>query len=278
MARQVGSELPTKVGEGPEAVSCMETFLILTVTALVLAIVTRGIGTNELVTNAEFSCSRFKQRRDVAFGIGETVGKLKAVVCLKTFHGYALSAKAFNNVMQEMCGGIGTLFGISSQNAVSGVFVDHRILIEFQSRFCDAGSGNDLYVDLDALAGVLHLFIRLGGVLLPGLFLRCQSFASENAPQTFDAAAVSSLAQAAPEFYDAELGIAAPHVSDELQLRFGVLVGMAVGTMRSACQRFYAAIIPCHPEVDVGRPFVILSAGTEHSEFLCMFHLECVIL
>ena len=136
VARQVGGELPTKVGEGPEAVSCMETFLILTVTALVLAIVTRGIGTNELVTNAEFSCSRFKQRRDVAFGIGETVGKLKAVVCLKTFHGYALSAKAFNNVMQEMCGGIGTLFGISSQNAVSGVFVDHRILIEFQSRYC----------------------------------------------------------------------------------------------------------------------------------------------
>lgn len=99
----VGSSLPTKVGEGPEAVSCVEAFLILAVTALDLAIVTRGVGTNELVTNAEFSSSRFKQRRNVAFGIGETVGELKAVIRLNTFHGHTLSAKGFNNVSQEMC-------------------------------------------------------------------------------------------------------------------------------------------------------------------------------
>lgn len=99
----VGSELPTKVGEGPEAVSCIETFLILAVAAFDLTIVTRGVGTNEFVTNAEFSGGGFKQRWDVAFGIGKTVGKFKAVVRLNTFHSHALSAKGFNNVSQEMC-------------------------------------------------------------------------------------------------------------------------------------------------------------------------------
>ena len=145
-------------------------------------------------------------------------------------------------------------------------------MIELQFRIRDAGSGHDLYVNLDALARVLHLFIGLGCVLLPRLFLCCQSFASENAPQTFDAAAVSPLAQAAPEFYDAELGIAAAHVSDELQLRFGVLVRMTVGAPRPACQRFYAAVIPRLPEVDVRRCLVILPAGSGHSVFLRIFH------
>ena len=105
--------------------------------------------------------------------------------------------------------------------------------------------------DLDALTGVLHLFIGLGRVLLPGFFLRCQSFASENAPQTFDAAAVSPLAQAAPEFYDTELGIAAAHVPDELQLRFRMLVRMTVRATRPACRRFNATVVYRLPEIDV---------------------------
>ena len=162
--------------------SCVETFLVFPMAALDLAVVARGVGTNELVTNAKLGSGGFKQRRNVAFGIGETVGKLKSVVRLNTFHDHAFSAKGFNNAPQEMCRRIGTLFGVSSQNAVSGVFIDRRILIELQFRVCDSGSGHDLYVNLDALAGVLHLFIGLGRVFLPGFFLLRQSFASENTP------------------------------------------------------------------------------------------------
>ena len=69
----------------------------------------------------------------------------------------------------------------------------------------------EVYVDWDALAGVLHLLIGLGRVLPPGRCIRYRFLASENAPQAFDAAAVSSLARSAPAFCDTGLDIATAH-------------------------------------------------------------------
>ena len=51
-ATLVGSELPTKVGERVEAVVGVEAFLVFTVTAFDLAVMTGCIGPNKLVENA----------------------------------------------------------------------------------------------------------------------------------------------------------------------------------------------------------------------------------
>ena len=51
-ATLVGSELPTKVGERVETVRVVEEFLVFSVAALDLAIVTRRIRTDQLVADA----------------------------------------------------------------------------------------------------------------------------------------------------------------------------------------------------------------------------------
>ena len=56
----LGSELPSKIGEGKEGVGVVKTFLILPVAAFNLAVVTRSIRTDEFVTDSKFRGSLLK--------------------------------------------------------------------------------------------------------------------------------------------------------------------------------------------------------------------------
>lgn len=87
--------------------------------------------------------------------------------------------------------------------------------VQLQLRLRDTAYRNKLYVDLDALAGILHLLVGLGLVLLPGLLLLCQPFAAQYPPQAFDAAGIAALSQPCPQLNDAEPGIPAAHAADE---------------------------------------------------------------
>ena len=79
-------ELLCKVIQRVKVVARIETFQILTVTALDLASVPRRIRADQLVPDARFGGSPFKQRWQIAFAIGKAIGELKAVVCLHTLH------------------------------------------------------------------------------------------------------------------------------------------------------------------------------------------------
>ncbi len=57
------SQLSIEVSKRVETMGIVEATLILTVAALYLAIVTRGIGTNQLVPNAQL-CSGLLKERD----------------------------------------------------------------------------------------------------------------------------------------------------------------------------------------------------------------------
>ena len=57
--------------------------------ALHLAVMPWCVRANELVSDAQLSGGFLKQGRDVPLRIGKTVGKLKAIVGLNTFHGDA---------------------------------------------------------------------------------------------------------------------------------------------------------------------------------------------
>ena len=60
----------------------IETLLVFAVAALHLAVVPRCVRADQLMSNASAGQRCFKQGRDIALAVGETVGKLKAVVCL----------------------------------------------------------------------------------------------------------------------------------------------------------------------------------------------------
>ena len=79
-------ELLCKVLERIERVARIEPFLILTVAALHLAVVTRGVWTGQLMPDIQLGSRLFKQRRQIALAVGKTIGEPKAVVRLNTLH------------------------------------------------------------------------------------------------------------------------------------------------------------------------------------------------
>lgn len=76
------SKLLGKVIKRIEEMGGIEAFLVLTVTALNLAIVSRSIRTNKFVANSKLSSSFLKQCRQIPPAGGETIGEFKAIVCL----------------------------------------------------------------------------------------------------------------------------------------------------------------------------------------------------
>lgn len=80
------SELFCKVVKGKERVGRIEAFLVLPVASLHLAVMSGGVRADQLVPDTKLSSSGFKQGRNLPLAGRETVGKLKAVVSLDTFH------------------------------------------------------------------------------------------------------------------------------------------------------------------------------------------------
>lgn len=125
----VRSELRTKIGEGEETVGVIETLLILAVTAFHFAIVSWRIGADQFVANPE-ACSRLlKKSWQVFFAVGETVGKLKAIVSLNALYPNAPAFEPDDHFFEEIRRRIGTLLRIGSQITQSGIFVYCRILV-----------------------------------------------------------------------------------------------------------------------------------------------------
>ena len=109
------SELPGEVIQGIKAMAGVKAFLVLPVAALHLAVVTRCIGTNQLVANARAGGSFLKQRGTILFARKEAVGELRAVICLGALDVDALERVPLDQLVQKIGGGIGGLFQVGSQ-------------------------------------------------------------------------------------------------------------------------------------------------------------------
>ena len=193
----VGSELPTKVVEGIERVLVVKAFLVFAVAAFHLAIVTRRIRPDKLVADPQLLQCRFKKSWLVP-GCRKPVGKLQTIIGLNALYRNSLPGKFQNNLLEKICGRIGALLWISAQNAVAGKLVNSSVLIQPQFWVCDTLSGYYLHVDLDSLAGMRHLFIRLGCILLCLLALGDHSVTLHDPVQTFHTPVVTSFSESAP--------------------------------------------------------------------------------
>lgn len=79
-ATVMNGDLLGKDIDGIKGVGIVEAFLIFAVAAFDLTVVSGSIGAYELVSNAELSGGVFKKSRNIPFGVGKAVGKLKAIV------------------------------------------------------------------------------------------------------------------------------------------------------------------------------------------------------
>ena len=117
-----------------------------------------------------------------------------------------------------------------------------------------------------------HLLVRLWGVSLFLLLLWEHPQFAHDSKQALRPAGIAALSQSVPQLHQTELRVAAAHVPDQLQLRFCVLVRMAVRPPGLTGQGLHTPIPANPPEVDIRPALVVLPAGSAYAVFLRVFH------
>ena len=266
------SELFLKVSQREKRTNRIEAFLVFPVAALYFSVVSWGVRADELVADAKISGSLFKKGLDIPFAVGKTVCKFKTVVGLNTFHTDTPAGIPLHQPLQKVGGGVGGLLRIGGQEAEPGELVNGGILEQAQFWVRDAASGDDLYIYLDSFSRTGHLLVRLWRISFFLLLLWEHSQFAHNGKQALRSAGVAALLQAVPQLHQADLWIAAAHIPDQLQLRFGMLVWMAVRTPGLASQRCHTPIPPGTPKVNIRPALVVLPAGSADAILLRVFH------
>ena len=169
---------------------------------------------------------------------------------------------------QEISGGIGELLRISRQETKPGELVNGGILEQAQFWVGDAAARDYLHIHLHPFSRMGHLLVRFWRICL-FLFLLWEhpQFAHDSKQ-----AGIAALLQAVPQLHQAKLRIAAAHIPDQLQFRFGMLVWVALRPPGLAGQGLHTPIPASPPEVDIRPALAVLPAGSADAIFLRIFH------
>lgn len=90
--------------------------------------------------------------------------------------------------------------------------------------------------------------------------------------QAFRTTGVTTQSQTVPQLHHAQRGIAAAHISDQLQFCLSVLAWVTMRPSGLAGQGLHTAVPTALPEVDIRPAFVIFPAGTADAVFRRVFH------
>ena len=123
------SELPGEVIQGVKTVAGIEALLILAVTTLHFTVVAWSIGADELVADTQLCGGGLKQSREIPLAVGKTVGELKSIVSLDTFHADTSAGVPLEQLFQKIGGGTGGLLRVGSQEAQAGKLVNSSVLV-----------------------------------------------------------------------------------------------------------------------------------------------------
>lgn len=228
----------------------IELLVIFTVATLHLAVVARCVGTDELVADAELFQFQLKEGRFIGAFWQEAVGKLSAVVGLDTFNEIR---ELFHNMAQKNGGGIGAVLLKSLYIPESAVLIQEGILKPLRRLLLvhNTSLRNEFHIDLNTLAGILHLFVGFGNILGVWRFYRHSAAFPQETVQPGNGPGIASLPELDPQHNDPGAWVAAAHVQDELNFFRRVLVWVMMWPARAVCQRLERTVIPLAPTVDV---------------------------
>ena len=186
----------------------------------------------------------------------EAVCELQAVVRLDAFNGIG---EALDTVLYEFRRRVGVVLLERFKVTEAAVFIDEGILVVvaailfgiLNSSADQAGAGDEFDVDLDLLTRIIRLFVRFGDILWVRQLHGHLASLSQKAIQTGYGSAVSSLPELDPEHHQACVWVPAPHVVDQLDFLWLVLIRVTVWPVRTIFKRFQRAVIAFHPAVDV---------------------------
>ena len=125
----------------------------------------------------------------------------------------------------------------------------------FLSNYTDLWNKFD--IDLNPLARVGHLLIRLGNVFGIWQFHSHLTSFSQEAVKARNGTGISPLPKLDPKHHQASVGVPAAHIQDEFDLLRGMLVWMAVRTVGTVGQGLERSVISFPPSVDILAVFVV---------------------
>ena len=106
--------------------------------------------------NPQLGGGFLKKGLDIPLTVGKTVGKLKTIVSLDTFHTDAPASVPLYQPFQKVGRGTGELLRIGGQEAESGELVNSGILKQAQLRVSDTAARDDLHIHLDSFSRISH--------------------------------------------------------------------------------------------------------------------------
>lgn len=130
--------------------------------------------------------------------------------------------------------------------------------------------GDKFDINLDSLAGIIHLLIGLRDIFGIWQLYRHLTAFSQKTVQTRNRAGVAPLPQLHPEHDQAGVGIPAAHILNQLDLLRPMLVRMAVRPVRAVFRRCLRPIVSLAPAVDV------LPVGVVPGRRFCDSMLLCI--
>ena len=113
-----------EVLEGVKAVGRIETLLILPVATLHLAVVSWRVGTDEFMPDAQLGSGDLKQGGQIPSAVGETIGKLKAIVRLHALYPDTSAGVPLEQLFEEISRRKGVLLRIGSQESQAGKLIN----------------------------------------------------------------------------------------------------------------------------------------------------------
>ncbi len=228
----------------------IEPLIVLPVAALHLAVMPWRIGADYLVPDAMLLQTRLEKGGLIPVG-GKAVGKFGAIVRLDALNG---AREGFHKVFHKQGGGIGAVFLKGFHKAPPGILIYGGILEEL---FADhpavdkAGGGDEFYIHLDTLSGMVHLFIGFGDI--PGVrgMDSHHALLFEEAVKTRDGAGIAALHELDPENDKTGVGIASAHIGNKPDFFRGMLVRMVVWPSGEVTQGLDGTVITAFPAVDI---------------------------
>lgn len=261
-------QLLLKVIEGKEAVRSIEFFIVFPVAALDFPVVSRGVWLDQLVSDSKLRQSLLKESWLRILPSNKAIGEFSAIVSLDALNSIRETFYAMLNKQRRR---IGAFLWESLQVTKTAVLINESILIPL-GWFClpnDASLRDKFDIDLDPLAGILHLLIRFGCIFLwIRQFLRHSIPFPQKAIQTGNRTCISPGSKLHPEYNEAGIRVPTAHIQDEFDLLWCVLIWMAVRAVRTVLQRVQRAVIALHPAVDILAVGVVTDCCLRNAVFL----------
>ena len=250
---------------------CIEPLIVLPMATLYFPVVPGHVWPDQFVPDAVSFQMHIKKCGPIPV-TGKTVGKFSAVIRLDALNG---AGEGFHKMFHKQGGGIGVMFLKGFHKAPPGILIYGGILEEL---FADhpavdkAGGGDEFYIHLDTLSGMVHLFIGFGDILGVRGMESHHALLFEETIQAGNGTGIAALHELDPENNEASMGVAPAHIGNGPDFFRGMLVRVVVWPPGTVTQGFNGAVITAFPAVDILPVRLVLDSGFCNPIFVSVFN------